>query len=358
LPLPRSTAAWSRQGGGAGMATFAGPAGRSAVRANEQAHVLSIATEYRQEAVILQRCAKLLGYKFQFCGLGDKWVGWGTKLVQYRRALERGLGEGTIDPDDPVLLIDGWDCAIVGPAEEFKRKMASPPFSEVAVPWYAGERICGPDFFRASRIDAVTPDLGTPWRYPNAGCMAGRAEAVLTLVQDLLEGPGGVAFPEDGNDQGRLHEHLLEIGEAGEPAPLAVDGRCSIFQCLYEQEPQWDLEDNDENAIPRLRNRLTGELPIVLHGNGHTGRWFMSGLWREMRLLPRIGLTVEELAHLPHDGPVPPGTVPDEATERNWNATFQLYRIIETQMAYARMGVEWDPWKIAAEAGAGEGGRP
>ena len=26
----------------------------------------------------------------------------------------------------------------------------------------------------------------------------------------------------------------------------------------------------------------------------------------------QVGLTVEELRHLPHDGPVPPGTVPDE----------------------------------------------
>ena len=93
-------------------------------------------------------------------------------------------------------------------------------------------------------------------------------------------------------------------------------------------------------------------LRIVLHGNGHTGRWFMSatlhaftplhstapslwprsGLWRDMGLLQReplaclcsklftvskfpvqVGLTVEELSHLPHDGPVPPGTIPDEA---------------------------------------------
>ena len=26
-----------------------------------------------------------------------------------------------------------------------------------------------------------------------------------------------------------------------------------------------------------------------------------------------MGLSIADLAHLPHDGPVPPGTVPDEA---------------------------------------------
>eukprot|EP00435_Cladocopium_sp_Y103_P042538 s734_g11.t1 len=40
------------------------------------------------------------------------------------------------------------------------------------------------------------------------------------------------------------------------------------------------------------------------------------------------------------------------ATEKNWMATFQLYRIIDKQMALARVGVEWDPWKIAAQQNA------
>eukprot|EP00913_Durusdinium_trenchii_P033813 g31652.t1 len=216
--------------------------------------------------------------------------------------------------------------------------MSAAPFS-TSQPWYAGERICGPDFFKANRIDAVYPDPGTPWRYPNAGCMTGRAEPVLELIDELLAGAGdGETLPEDGDDQGRLHEHLLELGERGDRTasqeererrvrqertkkrnhpnmlPYFVDSTCRIFQCLYEAEAQWTLEDaRPGELLPRLRNRQTGEEPIVLHGNGHTGRWFMSNLWREMDFLRRVGLTTEELAHLPYDGPVAPGTVPDEA---------------------------------------------
>jgi len=235
------------------------------------------------------------------------------------------------------------DCALVGPADELIEKMASSPYADTQAPWYAGERIIGPDFFKASRVDAVYSDVRTPWRYPNAGAMCGRAEPVLQLFQDLLAG-----FPEDGNDQGRLHEHLLERAEGGGALPCHVDSRCGIFQCLYEAEAQWVVEDTD-TALPRLRNILTGERPVVIHGNGHTGRWFMTGLWREMRFLERAGLTVEDLAHLPHDGPVPPGTVPDEATRRNWDATFQLYRIYEKQQELAKQGIAWDPWKLAEE---------
>ncbi|CAJ1421564.1 unnamed protein product [Effrenium voratum] len=284
LPIARST--HSRR-----FAT----ADASSVR--ETAHVLSIATEYRQEAVILQRSAKLLGYRFEFCGFRERWVGWGTKLVQYRKALRAGLAEGRIAASDPVLLIDGWDCAIIGPAEEFIEKMSQPPFADNPQPWIAGERICGPDFFKANRIDAVFPDPGTPWRYPNAGCMTGRAEAMLQLIEDLLHGTGdGSSFPEDGNDQGRLHEHLLDLGERGDTLPYFVDSTCRIFQCLYEAEPQWQLEPAE--PLPRLRNLQTAERPIVLHGNGHTGRWFLLG--PEVEAVERDG--VPEASGADHRG--------------------------------------------------------
>ncbi|CAE7225705.1 PLOD1 [Symbiodinium pilosum] len=300
-----------------------------------RAHVLAIATEYRQEAVILQRSARLLGYRFQLCGFRERWVGWGTKLIQYRKALQKDLASGRMAATDPVLLIDGWDCMLIGPATEFVEKMSLPPFSDGHQPWYAGERICGPDFFKANRIDAVYPDPGTPWRYPNAGCMAGRAEPVLELINALLQSSGdGDSFPEDGDDQGRLHEHLLERGESGQSLPYFVDSECRIFQCLYEAEPQWRLEPAQEGQLfPRLCNTQTHQQPIVLHGNGHTGRWFMSCLWREMELLPKVGLTIQELSHLPHDGPVPPGTVPDEV--RVYPDAFE-FRMTNTELKLKR----------------------
>jgi len=307
---------------------------------HQAAHVLAIATEIKQETLILQRCADRLGYTFQAVGLGEPWVGFGTKLVQYHRALKTRIGKD-IAPDDFVLLIDAYDTMLIGPAEEFLQKMSGAPYASHPL-WYAGERIIGPDFALAPRVDAIYPDPKTPWRYPNAGAMCGVAENVFGLMGDLLRGSQGVEFPEDGNDQARLHEHLLELAENASPAPFRVDSTCGIFQCLYEAEPQWDLVDEPLGSVtlPRLRNRLTDECPIVLHGNGHTGRWFMTGLWREMKLLRRLGLRPGDLSHLAFDGPVAPGTVPDEDTRRNWAATFQLYRMIEMQAAQARVGVE------------------
>merc|ERR1712050_527375 len=63
------------------------------------------------------------------------------------------------------------------------------------------------------------------------------------------------------------------------------------------------------DSQPRIVNRLTGGCQLVAHGNGHTGRWFLSSLYSEMQLLDYLGLKSEEIAHLQHEMPVPPGTV-------------------------------------------------
>lgn len=304
----------------------------------EVAHVLFIATEHRQESVILLKCAELLGYRSQVVGFKQKWEGWVTKLRRYETSLRESQESGQIAPRDPVMLIDGWDCALVGPAEEFKQKLAGEPYASRRV-WYAGERLIGPDFFLAPRIDEIYPNPQTPWRYPNAGCMAGRAEDCLRFLQDLL-----VDFPEGGNDQEQLHLHLLRLAEAEKELPAWVDSRCGLFQCLYEAEPQWTVEGVN-SPTPRIRNVETGQRPVVLHGNGHTGRWFMCELWHKMRFLERCGLCAKDLAYLPFDGPVAPGTVPDAEVTQEWSATFELYRIIEMQLTYARIGVKYDPWE-------------
>merc|ERR1712137_687032 len=102
-------------------------------------------------------------------------------------------------------------------------------------------------------------------------------------------------------------------------------------------------------GTPRLQNKITGERPLVLHANGHTGRWFMSALWRELRVLKLLGLGKEDLAHLCFDGPVAPGTWPALELERKWNATFQIYKFMEFQQECARRGEPIPGWSRSDE---------
>merc|ERR1711862_697574 len=78
----------------------------------------------------------------------------------------------------------------------------------------------------------------------------------------------------------------------------------------------WDIVD--AGPTPRIVNRLTKARPVVAHGNGHTGRWFLSALYSEMRLLDHFGLTMEDLAHLDHEMPVAPGTAVTEEVKAKY----------------------------------------
>lgn len=90
----------------------------------------------------------------------------------------------------------------------------------------------------------------------------------------------------------RLHDFLIARAGQGRAFPLLLDTDCRVFQCMYEawtahrqpmvlilispvgfleEQPQWD-STLDATSAPRLRNRFTGEMPVVAHGNGHTGR--------------------------------------------------------------------------------------
>ena len=51
---------------------------------------------------------------------------------------------------------------------------------------------------------------------------------------------------------------------------------------MGEPECGWDFE---LSPTPRLRNRSTQHQPLVAHGCGGHGRWFLSDVYRELGLI-------------------------------------------------------------------------
>ncbi|CAK9063651.1 unnamed protein product [Durusdinium trenchii] len=279
---------------------------RTARAASSAVHVLACATEYRQETAILQRSAKRNGFRFHTVGLGEPWRGFATKFLAYERRL-RELRE-RLPPEQLVMLLDAWDTVILGSVEELHQKMARLPPGWLLC---GAERVCGPNHFLVAQIEALFPDGHTPWRYPNSGGLVGPLEVMLELLHDLVhDTENGLALPAEENDQVRLHDFLIARAAQGRAFPMRLDTDCEVFQCMYEEQPQWQVDLSGQK--PRLRNQLTQSQPLVAHGNGHTGRWFLSAMYSEMKLLDHLGLSMAELQHLQHEMPVPPGT---EVTE-------------------------------------------
>eukprot|EP00913_Durusdinium_trenchii_P001556 g1440.t1 len=112
--------------------------------------------------------------------------------------------------------------------------------------------------------------------------------SVETLQQEKvrkserLQQENGLALPAEENDQVRLHDFLIARAAQGRAFPMRLDTDCEVFQCMYEEQPQWQVDLSGQK--PRLRNQLTQSQPLVAHGNGHTGRWFLSAMYSEMSL--------------------------------------------------------------------------
>ncbi|CAE7893639.1 PLOD3 [Symbiodinium microadriaticum] len=241
------------------------------------------------------------------------WPTSGHCAVPFRaRWTPQGLLDTTLQPEDLVMLLDAWDTVILAPADELRAKLTAIPPKTILG---GTERVCGPNHFLVAQMEALYPDGTTPWRYPNSGGLVGPAETMADLLHGLIhDTDSGGSLPAEENDQVRLHDFLIARAARGSRYPFVLDTQCSVFQCMYEEQPQWDVTcDSDASPPkPRIENRQTLQRPVVAHGNGHTGRWFLSALYSEMKLLDHLGLRMEELQHLQHEMPVPPGT---EVTE-------------------------------------------
>ena len=185
-------------------------------------HILSACNTYRQETVILERSAAVHGYSFRTVGLGEPFTGVGMKLILYDKALSEMVGR-EIPPNEPVLLLDAWDTIILGPAEEFAEKLhASNVLADGAV-LCGADRICAPDYKIAPKMERHFPDIRTPWKYPNSGCMVGTAAAMRAFIHGLVHGTDGGSYTDQDDDQLRVQQFLLAWQEQGIRYPFQLD---------------------------------------------------------------------------------------------------------------------------------------
>mmetsp|Transcript_93726 Transcript_93726/g.264589 ORF Transcript_93726/g.264589 Transcript_93726/m.264589 type:complete len:403 (-) Transcript_93726:9-1217(-) len=295
------------------------------------AHVITACNAYRQETVVLERSARANGYAFHAVGVGGPWRGVGTKLALYDSALKELVG-GAIAPGDPVMLLDAWDTVVLGPASELREKLGAMGMMEPGG-WVlcCTDRICAPDYKMSLEMERIFPSIATPWRYPNSGGLAGTGEALRAFLHSLVHGSEGGAFSEDGDDQLRLQSFLAACAAHGDHFPLQLDERCSIFQGMGEPACGWDYEAG--STPPRLRNHVTSERPLVAHGCGGHGRWFLADVYRELQLLEYLGIEGADLEGLDYAGLVAPGCIVTEdhwVDQPPWDFPFQAFEVIRS----------------------------
>ena len=162
-------------------------------------HIVTVATNVRAELHFLLTSARLHGLTPIVLGMGDPnmrpgYVDFSTKFKHTRAWLRGALNDGIVVPSDLVVFVDAYDVLITGDADTFWQtftavcKQAGTSDADVVV---SAESNCYPDAHFAPTFDRLAEQAAardgraapSKYRYVNSGLYAGRAAAVLAMLE-------------------------------------------------------------------------------------------------------------------------------------------------------------------------------
>lgn len=192
-------------------------------------------------------------------GWHEHWGGLATKPKLLKAFLTKGHHEGDI-----LLCCDAWDVVLQADPQEIGERYVR--WGRKAIIFNA-ERNCFPRADLAPDYDALAESINvaTPWKYLNSGCMIGTPEDILKLldfmqvdaVPDDHQKPDGTwVHP---NDQ----EHYT-VAFLRQPVPMDLDYNTEFCLAAHGSE----LDELDFSG-PRIKNKITGETPFLIHANGN-----------------------------------------------------------------------------------------
>ncbi len=214
-------------------------------------HFVTVASQPHHGLDRLLRSAEHHGLKLQVLGLGQPYLGNGTKILRIAELAS------TLDPRDWVVYTDAYDSVMLADMGGFRAAI---------------EKLDGDLIFSAEQnfhlkghplfylwqnwpIYWNYPRVQTPYRFLNAGSFLGRAGRLATLNEELA------IQAETSSDQSVISRYYCR-----NPARLRLDQEQRLMTC---NGGRIGLEKEDYCWLDgRLRNNLTGHFPCILHVPG------------------------------------------------------------------------------------------
>lgn len=165
---------------------------------------------------------------------------WHKRLLWYKDKLTETEGK--------VILTDGWDVLFQGTHEELDNIITD----RIII---SADRGCWPD----KEVATSYPTSSTPWRYVNAGGIAGESRDILELLTYGLE--LGEKIPELLQDDQRFWTYLF----LSQPERFQLDSNCIMFSTLYGAE---DGDFDVDTTRGGLLNLKTHTHSQFIHANG------------------------------------------------------------------------------------------
>lgn len=202
------------------------------------------------------------GHEPVILGWHEHWGGLATKPKLLKKFLQQGIDA------DVLLCVDAWDIVFQASPDEVAEKYDNlyDPFRPII---FNAERNCFPRGDLAPEYDKLAAinfkGHSSPWKYLNSGVMIGTPEDILNLLNFMKvdEVPDDHQLPDrtwvHPNDQEHYTVTFLQ-----QPVDMGLDYKTDLAWAMHGTE----LEEIDFSG-PRIKNKITGTEPLILHMNGH-----------------------------------------------------------------------------------------
>lgn len=150
-----------------------------------------------------------------------------------------------------ILFVDAFDILFIGDEVQIEERVKQLGNHDFIC---STEKACWPD----PELDSQYPLLGfSPWCYLNSGSYIARREYLVELFKkEKIEDLKVLAV----DDQLWLTQLYLKDPEK----VIKLDTQCVLFQSVAF------LAEGEFSTEGKFKNNITGEYPIILHGNGRT----------------------------------------------------------------------------------------
>ena len=190
-------------------------------------------------------------------GWGEKWIGFGKKVMEIRDYLKQL-------PDDQIVIsVDPFDVIFLCGIEEIENK-----FTNLHIPFLCGalkldsfnRRIYNFEFNRTHREIPHTP---TGYNFLNSGTWISRAGYAIALIDELIE--------KHHMTETTMDQQLLTGMYIQDSTVVGIDWKCEIFHNILFKDfitRKPDLKDIVFDTT-RIKNSATGTDPCILHASGN-----------------------------------------------------------------------------------------
>jgi hypothetical protein len=202
--------------------------------------VCTVATQENEGLAILKESCRKFKIDLKVLGMGEEFRGFGWRLKTLHSYL---LEQQSMY--DVLLTIDGYDMLFTTGLEKIIER-----YLNYSTPLLiSAEPECWPFEYPSPHQYPLAP---TRYRYVNAGGYIGDIKYITQVMTKH-----DVPYLNDWDDDQRFWAWMYVLGAA----ELKLDHYCQIFQCLNHTR-------EDVVIGKKLRNRVTGSTPCIIHGNG------------------------------------------------------------------------------------------